>query len=58
LTLFQAVTKPVLKLGPWLPRVIFQLSPWAYLATVNAVQPPAWPSWEPECTWAWWPPLT
>ncbi len=32
---------------PWLHTVVFQLSPWALLATVKTVQTPAWPLWEP-----------
>ncbi len=39
-----------------------QLSPWSSIATINAVQPPAWPSQEPSdldgWTWAWWSPLS
>jgi hypothetical protein len=37
---------PVFGHIPWLPGVVFQLSLWVPLATINAVQPTAWPSWE------------
>jgi hypothetical protein len=39
---------PIFGYVPWLPRVVFQLSPWATWATNSTVQPPAWPSWEPS----------
>jgi hypothetical protein len=39
---------PVFGWVPWLPWVVFQLSFWVPLATVNAIQPPTWPSREPS----------
>ncbi len=39
---------PVFGYIPWLPRVVFWLSLWVPLATINTIQPPAWPSQEPS----------